>query len=951
MRQTVNHVSMVSGLVAWCLLAAVTLRANPLNSLFNPSDYPSVDTSLVLTGGTVVVDTKDGSNAPTWTYNGALAYTGRIVTNQSGKVVLALFDFGGLVISSGVSCTVTGNLGLVIASTGDLTFASTLDLSGTGGSSALAGQGGPGAEAGVRTNVLSSAPPGATRGNGGRNGTQGVGFGAGNVDTKTKYCGGGGGYGGAGGYGYKTTDNVRGDGGLNYGDSVMSDLLGGSGGGGGMTSATGGGGGGALELIASGLLTVSDVATVKVNGASAVYGGTSGYTSEGGGSGGGIILGANRLAIYGTLQAKGGNGKGTGTTGGTSSGGGGGGGRISLYANVLATNASTSVSVSNGLRSHSTGQDGTPGTFRWFGDGVDSADLSFPFARELPSIAVAGATDLHPRSVSLVANLLSAGGDPNAEVYCWWGTNASPWDSSAMIGPFASAGYVTNSPAGLTPDTTYYYTFAVSNSVGMVFAPSTNSFRTTTLWPTIANAGASNVTASAGTVYGYLSNTGESATVVYLFYGTVPGMWTGVNRIDPGVPGPVSNSLSGFAPNTACYYQFAASNAAGWGFAPTTNWFVTLPVPGRPAQQNSLFNPQRYAMLADSLNVANGTIVIDTGDGATRGPSMTVNGTVYRGQVVPTQSSNVWLSLFNFGSVSIDGSVSCAVTGNLGLVLASTHDLTIGTTLDLSGMGSSSTTAGQGGPGAEGGVRTNSLSSAPPGALRGNGGFSSAGGNSGQNGTGFGGGTCSDASNMNPGSGGGYGGIGGYGYKAGLGTRSPGGTNYGDNILSDLFGGSGGGAGALYNNNSVSAGGGGGTLELVAQGVLTISATATQRVNGGTAGAYNGYSSGGGGSGGGMILAANRLIVSGALEAKGGNGLGGGGASGSSGGGGGGGRIAIYANALATNATAKVSVAGGSQGGGAAQNGAPGTFRYAGDGGPGDLSFPYPLRGTVLMLK
>lgn len=42
----------------------------------------------------------------------------------------------------------------------------------------------------------------------------------------------------------------------------------------------------------------------------------SGHTCAGDGSGGGIILSANHLYVYGTVQAKGGDGKGDGNTGG-----------------------------------------------------------------------------------------------------------------------------------------------------------------------------------------------------------------------------------------------------------------------------------------------------------------------------------------------------------------------------------------------------------------------------------------------------------------------------------------------------------------------------------------------------------------------------------------------------------------------------------------------------------
>jgi hypothetical protein len=919
---------------AFALLAAASAaRATPVNSLFNPADYPAVDTNVNLTAGAIQINTQDGTNAPTWTY-GSTNYTGQIVTNQSGKVVMALFNFGGLAISNGVSCTVTGNLGLVLSSTSDLTVASTIDVSGKGSATA-SGPGGAGGEGGVRLVSTNSAPPGATRGNGGFKGV-GTGFGGGYC---TVYLGTGGGYGGLGGYAGKNGYGSQ-PGGTNYGSALLFDLFGGSGGGAGSGATdSGGGGGGSLALVANGTLAVVSTAVLSANGGNA--GAAASDYSAGGGSGGGILLAANHLNVYGTVQAKGGNAKAAGNAGG----GGGGGGRIAFYANALATNAGISVSTAGGAKA--TGgistnmQDGLPGTFRYLGDG-QGGDLSYPFARDKPSIVCLSVLDVLPRSASLPASLSSTGGDPNTDVICYWGTNSAAWDYSLDMGVFSVPTFLTNYVSGLLPGATYCYAFAASNAAGTVFS-ATNSFPTPTAWPTISNAGASNITTSAGTVYGYLSNTGESATVVYVLYGTAPGAWTVMNAIGPFSPGTVSNALSGLVPNTTYYYLYAGSNAAGWGYAPTTNQFTTMPTLGKAAQQNSLFNPQRYATLAENLAVSSGAIAIDTGDGTSRGPSMTVNGNTYRGQVVPNQSSNVWLALFNFGSVSIGSAVSCTVTGNLGLVLGSTHDMTVDATLDLSSQG----TSGIGGPGAEGGTRIVSTNSAPPGPTRGNGGYNTV---TGSDGVGYGAGTV--VSNFY-GSGGGYGGIGGVGKSAYNTAIAPGGTNYGDSALANLFGGSGGGAGNS-GSGTPRGGGGGGALELIANGTLTISATSTQMLNGG-AGAPAGYRNSGGGSGGGLILAADHLVISGALQAKGGAGTGTYNYptdthnDNNTGGGGGGGRIALYARTLTTNGMS-YTVQGGVQGGTPATNsvGAVGTFRYAGDGA-GDLSFPYIQQGTAVL--
>jgi hypothetical protein len=125
---------------------------------------------------------------------------------------------------------------------------------------------------------------------------------------------------------------------------------------------------------------------------------------------------------------------------------------------------------------------------------------------------------------------------------------------------------------------------------------------------------------------------------------------------------------------------------------------------------------------------------------------------------------------------------------------------------------------------------------------------------------------------------------------------------------------------------------------LIALNRLTVSG---QLLMDGGAGGYAASSQdGGGGSGGAVLLAANILDVTGLqLDASGGDGSGGGG----------GGRVAFYANSLIGLTSANVDVSGGD---GTASDGVAGTFRYFGDGGAGDMSFPYPVPepGTLALL-
>ena len=384
-------------------------------------------------------------------------------------------------------------------------------------------------------------------------------------------------------------------------------------------------------------------------------------------------------------------------------------------------------------------------------------------------------------------------------------------------------------------------------------------------------------------------------------------------------------------------------------YVPTTNSVTTVPSLALAAQTNSLFNPASYPLTADSLVVTGGSIVIDTGDGTNRVPSLVANGIMYEGQVVPNQSSNVWLSLFNFGGLAISNGVSCTVTGNLGLVLGSRGDMTISSTISLNGANGWTGTGGRGGIGGSGGDagnRVSSYRSSPPDGNHGRGGMIQT------DGFGYGGGGRAFAVNggafviVVPAAGGGYGGMGGcftnYDPYPSIPPPHPEfrGRDYGDSLIVNLYGGSGGGGG--YDNYG--GGGGGGALELIANDTLTVCSNSTLQVNGGIGG--GGTSASGGGSGGGLILAANHLVVAGTLQARGGSG----GSSSSGdwfgGGGGGGGRIMLCANMVKTNGMS-VSVAGGDP--------VNTMFSSAGSNGTfsvrGHSDFPYAISGTLLMVE
>lgn len=321
------------------------------------------------------------------------------------------------------------------------------------------------------------------------------------------------------------------------------------------------------------------------------------------------------------------------------------------------------------------------------------------------------------------------------------------------------------------------------------------------------------------------------------------------------------------------------------------------------SSSHSLFDPDDATSLGSLLLSSGQTLEIDT-----TGIQYRVDGGSWTGGDIGTAESNLTFAVFGFSSIYLSNGVSVVVTGTNGLVLASTGDITIDTTLELSG--------GDGDAGDKGDLPVGGTGG--PGASQGGSGMDA----DNVNGTadGLGGGTTGGGSNGG-GGGGGYGGGGGNGGRSG----AAGGGTYGNDAIDALFGGSGGGAGNEGSDKGSGAGGGGGgALELVANGNITIDSNGSLDVSGG-AGGQGDDEGGGGGSGGAVIIKCNFLTLNGSIDASGGNGGSVVNNSERGGGAGGGGRIAIYSDDTFVWPVAGMSVSGGTASDGG-NVGSEGTF-------------------------
>lgn len=253
-------------------------------SNFNPLDYgPAVRQGpYTLNCGTVTFDTTPGAANGNWCGQAAPSAIAVTLSNGQQAAVLAL---KGLTLSGNSNVLrLIGTRPVILAVYGDVGIAGTIDAAGTG---AAPGAGGDQACTG------STGAPGS-------NGTRGGGGGGGGFGTVGG--GGGDGYGGsAGGH----AGNIG-------GQATLVPLQGGcSGGAGGRNGGAGGGAGGAVQISASGKLTVTGRVHAGGGGGSGAQQSASG--GGGGGSGGAILFEGLQIEIgNGAIVAANGGGGGEG---------------------------------------------------------------------------------------------------------------------------------------------------------------------------------------------------------------------------------------------------------------------------------------------------------------------------------------------------------------------------------------------------------------------------------------------------------------------------------------------------------------------------------------------------------------------------------------------------------------------------------------------------------------
>ncbi len=230
------------------------------------------------------------------------------------------------------------------------------------------------------------------------------------------------------------------------------------------------------------------------------------------------------------------------------------------------------------------------------------------------------------------------------------------------------------------------------------------------------------------------------------------------------------------------------------------------------------------------------------------------------GAFIAANNTSLAAGEYNYTSFIIASGVTLNITGSQPIVIRCTGDVLIDGFITLSGSngtdGVTLSNAGSGGVGvAGGGMGGNGIFDAINGPIDGFSGLGNGAGGHGSNWSGGGGAGFIMAGNNS----GGTGGIGG--------------SVYGDQFLSDLFGGSGGGGGSGGNNCGSGGGGaGGGAMAIFTCSNFYIGVAGMISSNGGNAGSDgNGNCGGGGGGSGGSIwIGCDTIQNSGTISVTGG---------------------------------------------------------------------------------
>jgi hypothetical protein len=307
-------ISLLFGLAYWSTqLSKPAQAAMQATYPLNPASFTSLGASPFTSAGTYTINASKNNAAPILTKPDNTTINGVFFNSTGGEI--AVFTFNSIDIPAGVTVQGLRNANsrpIALLSQSSITIAGVVDVSGETISGALnggaagpggAGGGGAGGDGGTGgaggVGFVNGNPGGANNAGSGGGIVAGGGGGGGVMGTDARGAfatgGGGGGFGGPGlAFNFSSTVVIAG--GIAYGN-LATTLQGGSGGGGAasinnplrQSAQGGGGGGGAVEIGASGDVTITG--SLRANGGGSLTGAGNFPPGKGGaGAGGGIVI-------------------------------------------------------------------------------------------------------------------------------------------------------------------------------------------------------------------------------------------------------------------------------------------------------------------------------------------------------------------------------------------------------------------------------------------------------------------------------------------------------------------------------------------------------------------------------------------------------------------------------------------------------------------------------------
>ena len=203
-----------------------------------------------------------------------------------------------------------------------------------------------------------------------------------------------------------------------------------------------------------------------------------------------------------------------------------------------------------------------------------------------PTLVNTPATTIEAFAAVIGGEITSTGGQaPDVRIYFGdddAGTVAANWDTWVDLGRQSSA--FTALADGLDQTTTYFYRAFAENSVGPAWAPATESFTTLTATaPSVINLPAVNVGAFSASLRGEVTDTGDDAPLITIYYGTTdggtsPAAWD--YSVEVGAQsGEFLGVVDNLDPETAYVFTARARNAVGDVWATPALGFETVALP------------------------------------------------------------------------------------------------------------------------------------------------------------------------------------------------------------------------------------------------------------------------------------------------------------------------------------------------------------------------------------